>query len=158
MYVFVKVMVSTDKRINCLPIISNYHASTIKYFISHIIYIRLMVLWVIMLAMKSVYILLGMQLLPSHRILKWWEPCFLFPLVYVLLIFQQFPFLFPFSSFPHLLSLPLLCTFKTLFLILPFLYQTCLPRLLLSPSPLAWSQRTGFDPVSSLLPASSPPF
>ena len=115
MYVFVKVMVNTAKCINCLPIISNYHASTIKYSISHIMCIRLMVLWVIMLTLKSVYILLGMQLLPSHRILKQWEPCFLFPLVYVLLIFQQFPSLFPFSSFPHLLSLPLLCIFKTLF-------------------------------------------
>ena len=166
--VFVKVMVSTAKCINCLPIISNYHASTIKYSISHIICIRLMVLWVIMLTLKSVYILLGMQLLPSHRMLKRWEPCFLFPLVYVLFIFQQFPSLFPFSSFPHLLSLPLLCIFKILFqktkkplfLILPFLYQTCLPQLghLPSPSPLAWSQRTRFDPVSSLLLASSPPF
>ena len=135
MYVFVKVMVSTAKCINCLPIISNYHASTIKYFISQIIYIRSMVLWVIMSTLKSVYILLGMQpqntkvvgtLLPfSSCLCPAYFPTVSFSLSFLILSSSALT-----ASLVH---------FQNFFLILPFLYQTCLPRLLLSPSSFPFS-------------------
>lgn len=44
-----------------------YHASTINYSIFCIIYIRLILLSIVMLTLKCVYVLLGMQLLPNHK-------------------------------------------------------------------------------------------